>query len=1072
METPSVPRKEETEIDSMLATGGTAPLMEAIMATESLAGLQSIEQRDLMNLVDRLRRAGLSSVLQLPQIVVCGDQSSGKSSVLEAITEIPFPRKENLCTRFATEIIMRRDVESAIHCKINPDTGRTEEEKLELRKFSKSIHDFTELPSIIDDATNAMGLSDGIAFSRDVLSVEICGPDLPQLTLVDLPGLIHSANKSQSDEDVELIKSLVESYISQKRTIILAVISAKNDYANQVILKNCRLFDPNGARTLGVVTKPDFLRPGSENKKSWLDLVSNRDIYFELGWHLLKNRSDDEHQLSFAERNSRERVFFNTGHYNELPHSIKGIDSLRQRLSDLLFNHLKRELPILKEELDKMATSVHIELERLGRSRATIADQRAYLADFFGSANDLVTMGINGNYEGRFFGAVNVMKNIDAKENSSRLRAVVQYLNSQFANTMNQKGHKYYVRDCDGQSGDESSDEESLEDAVILPAGRSSSGTVENLTRKEAVKRVVQVIERSRGREIPGTVNPMLTNHLFWEQSAGWRAIAQDHANKIALKCKDFLVQVLEYTATPELMSRIMNMTVVPALEAAREAALNELERIDEDMKRHPITYNHYFTDTLQKIRTRHWATEVRKIANKSTTEQKYFIDVIAKQVVERHLVAPLTEVFAPRVLARYSDKQIHFLAAETVDVIRRREHLESRAKILKEGQEAFYIAMGQDRSYENVKMAITILPPTFDDFRNTARDAQDLDEDMDMGDENRPAKRARLSGKTDTIVTPGEIITDDPQWMRGHGTFTPAVPATTNIIATVAGTVLKTNKLLSVYPLRARYTPEIGDLVVGRIVEVQSKRWKVDVSAPLLAQLPLSAINLPGGILRKRTAADELQIRSFFNEGDLLVAEVQTVHGDGAASLHTRSLKYGKLRNGLFLAVSGMGGGSGTARGTGVVRSRRQVWTIETAYGGPIDVILGVNGYIWISKHVRDPSEEDSSGSKSKVSFTRLEDTVSTSMYSSQNDNIPLATRKEITRIAGCIRVLVEGGVKVDQETVMKAYEASLALDDEEEDSDMEGDDGQGGTRKEGRYYLGGEKASRLIATVLSRGS
>ncbi|EFE38018.1 dynamin GTPase, putative [Trichophyton verrucosum HKI 0517] len=724
--------------------------MEAMMATESLVGLESIEQRDLMNLVDRLRRAGLSSVLQLPQIVVCGDQSSGKSSVLEAITEIPFPRKENLCTRFATEIIMRRDVESAIHCKINPDTGRTEEEKLELRKFSKSIHDFTELPSIIDDATNAMGLGGKVAFSRDVLSVEICGPDLPQLTVVDLPGLIHSANKTQSDEDVELIKSLVESYISQKRTIILAVISAKNDYANQVILKNCRLFDPNGARTLGVVTKPDFLRPGSENEKSWLDLVRNRDIYFELGWHLLKNRSDDEHQLSFAERNSKERVFFNTGNYNELPQSVKGIDSLRQRLSELLFNHLKRELPILKEELDKMANSVHIELEHLGRSRATIADQRAYLADFFGSANDLVAMGINGNYEEKFFNAVNVTKNIDGKENSSRLRAVVQYLNSRFADLMNQKGHKYYVYGCDGQSENKSSEEGSPEDDFISPAVRSSLGAVENLTRKEAVKRIVQVIKRNRGRELPGTFNPMLTSHLFWEQSSGWKAIAQDHANNVALKCKDFLVQVLEYTATPELMSRIMTLTVVPALRAAHEAALNELERINDDRKRHPITYNHYFTDTLQKTRTQYWVDKVRNLAKQSAvhvsektgtgepkfqtkeyfkpdkflsgidslveknmdkfaaeqaldtlnayykTERKYFIDVIAKQVVERHLVAPLNEIFAPRVLARYSDKQIHFLAAETIDMIRRREHLESRYKILKEGQEAFYMAMGQ----------------------------------------------------------------------------------------------------------------------------------------------------------------------------------------------------------------------------------------------------------------------------------------------------------------------------------------------------------------------------------------
>jgi GTPase SAR1 family protein len=134
-----------------------------------------------MDLVDRLRRAGLSSVLQLPQIVVCGDQSSGKSSVLEAITEIPFPRKENLCTRFATEIIMRRDVESAIFCKINPHDDRSDEEKKKLRKFSKSIKDFSELPALIEDATKVMGLDQHKAFSRDVLSIEICGPNRPQL---------------------------------------------------------------------------------------------------------------------------------------------------------------------------------------------------------------------------------------------------------------------------------------------------------------------------------------------------------------------------------------------------------------------------------------------------------------------------------------------------------------------------------------------------------------------------------------------------------------------------------------------------------------------------------------------------------------------------------------------------------------------------------------------------------------------------------------------------------------------------------------------------------------------------
>ncbi|KAI9699767.1 MAG: exosome non-catalytic core subunit rrp4 [Candelina mexicana] len=344
--------------------------------------------------------------------------------------------------------------------------------------------------------------------------------------------------------------------------------------------------------------------------------------------------------------------------------------------------------------------------------------------------------------------------------------------------------------------------------------------------------------------------------------------------------------------------------------------------------------------------------------------------------------------------------------------------------------------------------MAITILPPApaaLDYNGDSSDDDERFDEegDTNMGETDRPSKRARSSIKG--LVTPGEVVTEDPQWMRGHGTF--ISPETTSIVATVAGTVQKTNKLLSVRPLRARYTPEIGDLVVGRIVEVQSKRWRVDLSAPLLAALPLSAINLPGGILRKRTSTDELQIRTFFSEGDLLVAEVQSIFQDGSASLHTRSLKYGKLRNGVFLAVSGTGGGGG------VVRSRRQVWTVNTGNGGgEVDVILGVNGYIWISKHVSNEA------ASSQVSITRLEENVSSSIYSSQNDEISPATRGEIARLTGCINALVEHGVRVDEEMVMRTYEASL-------DADIEVN---GKTRRDGPEYLGGELGRRIVEVAL----
>ena len=272
-----------------------------------------------------------------------------------------------------------------------------------------------------------------------------------------------------------------------------------------------------------------------------------------------------------------------------------------------------------------------------------------------------------------------------------------------------------------------------------------------------------------------------------------------------------------------------------------------------------------------------------------------------------------------------------------------------------------------------------------------------------------------------------------------GHGTYIPS--HSTSITSSLAGTLTKTNKLLSVRPLRARYTPEIGDLVVGRIVEVQAKRWRVDVAASQLAILQISAINLPGGILRKRTETDELQIRSFFAEGDLVVAEVQQLHQDGAASLHTRSLRYGKLRNGLFASLSGTGGGGG------VVRSKRQLWTMEAANAaGSIDVLLGVNGYIWISKHV----ESDVVGGAENVGVNKMEESVSSKVYSSQNDHIEVATMREMARIRAVLLALVEHGLKVDEETVTRGYEEAVEMGRESQEDEL---------------YLGGENGKRLVA-------
>ena len=90
----------------LIDQGDDTALKKELRITSSLEDLQTDEQRRVLDTVADVRKCGLDSILSLPQLVVCGDQSAGKSSVLEALTEIPFPRNDNLCTRYATEIVL------------------------------------------------------------------------------------------------------------------------------------------------------------------------------------------------------------------------------------------------------------------------------------------------------------------------------------------------------------------------------------------------------------------------------------------------------------------------------------------------------------------------------------------------------------------------------------------------------------------------------------------------------------------------------------------------------------------------------------------------------------------------------------------------------------------------------------------------------------------------------------------------------------------------------------------------------------------------------------------------------
>lgn len=183
------------------------------LQTEALNSLCSKDQLDLLDAVDRLRSHGISNYVSLPQIIVCGDQSSGKSSVLEAISHVSFPVKSNVCTRFPTELVLRRAPNTSSSVSIVPHASRSEEESKALEGFHQELEGFDRLANVVEAAKIAMGIhAHGKAFSKDLLKIEITGPDRPHLTIVDLPGLIHSETKHQTTADVELIQDVVKEY--------------------------------------------------------------------------------------------------------------------------------------------------------------------------------------------------------------------------------------------------------------------------------------------------------------------------------------------------------------------------------------------------------------------------------------------------------------------------------------------------------------------------------------------------------------------------------------------------------------------------------------------------------------------------------------------------------------------------------------------------------------------------------------------------------------------------------------------------------------------------------------------
>ncbi|KAK4941259.1 hypothetical protein LTR10_018795 [Elasticomyces elasticus] len=677
-------------------------------------GLQSPEHEELLDIIDTLRSQGISRYVDLPQLIVCGDQSSGKSSVLEAISSLRWPTKDALCTRFATELVLRRGPVAQVTVTITPGPDSTKEISEALVSFtppSKSIDDFA---AIVKAAEKAMGLDDSKKlFSKDTLKVELCGPSQPHLTLVDLPGIFYAGNQAQSDDDAALVRDLVKSYMRKSRSIILAVVSAKSDLAMQVVTKLSRIIDPEGERTLGIITKPDLLFAGSDSENAFVKLAKNENIVFKLGWHVLKNRDYDTKDFTISQRDAAEETFFKSRVWSSaLPKTRLGVKHLRPRLSKVLLSQIQVELPSLVRDVDQELGSCKDRLEALGGPRGTLAEQRMYLLKAGQTFSKLMRSAIDGTYDDGFFGTSDSTTGYN-----KRLRAVVQCTMTEFAEKMEREGHAQQIVDS-------------------KPSRQASTARPQLLLRDKYLEQVTYQMRRNRGRELPGLFNPSIIGDLFFEQARPWLHIVNEATAKLIDATWRTVELVLDKAADSVTKEGIMRYTIRPNMEpiCARLHVKAE-EVLMPHRKGHPLTFNHYFTENLQKKRqaenrkfvfekiraflnvdltsSNTWVShhsfdakllcdtlipgteqDMDKFAAMEATNAmeayykvalKSVIDAFGMYAVEACLLEGLPDIFTPEIVYQLDDETVTRIAGESADTVVEREDLQKKFKALDE---------------------------------------------------------------------------------------------------------------------------------------------------------------------------------------------------------------------------------------------------------------------------------------------------------------------------------------------------------------------------------------------------
>ncbi|KAF5528590.1 Dynamin-A [Colletotrichum aenigma] len=579
----------------------------------------SKDSKILFDAIDRLQSCGVSQELAIPQLIIAGGQSAGKSSLLQSLTDIPFPVGTGCCTRFATRIVSRRtapDTVSTVRITIAepevPDRfGYPEDPSYRDYVYTTDRLGVDDFKRVMDEiSTQYMGIRRGKGkgkknFATQVLRIELSGPSRSHFSILDVPGLISNA-VAVNEYEMKAVNKMIDDYMKQPANIVICVADAVTDLARQEIFMKTAVVEKK--RLVGVFTKCDMLHDADEI----VDIANGTGEYADKsmqdGWFVVRNRSaKDGDDFNLQEAESQ---LFDQPPWNKISPNRRGSQMLKRHLGNLLCARIRDNFPTIRDTISRLLSTAEVSRKSLGDPRPTHNLRQQYLRDILQKYCKITNRALY------FPGFLD--------DETMRVRALTRSANESFTQAMKEGGHTFDFEDPDIDPIKELANKMSTNyppvppqqsDPTVTPPttpprkGRVGQAKgVKDETAASFAKEIQSQLKIWQTTELPGLINTEVIRVLFMKQSELWERIAEEHINEVGRYVEHAADKILRQVCSSsgcEIIQKELSAVIAQFQRQTKERALAELrEHCRRERESHLQTTDVRFQQKLQAFRS------------------------------------------------------------------------------------------------------------------------------------------------------------------------------------------------------------------------------------------------------------------------------------------------------------------------------------------------------------------------------------------------------------------------------------------------------------------------------------